>query len=183
MDAKWLYLTPMQWASEHGNDKCVKACATAGAKLRAVPVGRGGAGGDASRSANRLQPTPAKRPRRRRGSASTKATDGDTSPTLWGGHEWVRRSLLAVLLTRGSTTAKQLKEQYPCLKGLAAALRQCLYNNTQHAPPALPASTVASISLRPAIQLRRADPDPNLHSRVCAQRRARAHSEPYRHHI
>ena len=81
-------------------------------------------------STNRLQPTPAKQPRHRRGSASTKAPGGNDgeSPALWCGHEWVRHSLLAVLLTRGNTTARELEEQYPCLKGLAAALRQCLNN-------------------------------------------------------
>ena len=170
MDARWLYLTPAQWAGAHSHQQCVDACIEGGGKPEAVRVGRGGTNG-AAVSTNRLHPAPAKQPRRRRGSASTKApvTDAGESNARWGGHEWVRRSVLAVLLTRGSAAAKELKEQYPCLKGLAAALRLCL-NNNQPGSPALPVSTVASVSLRPAIQLRRADPNPDLHKRVTAQR-------------
>jgi len=162
----------------------VEQCTNRGAVLRAVPPGRGVTSADVE--ANRLRPTPAKQPRRRRGAASIKAApaaagaDGGggaaamAAEPRWNGYRWVRQSLLKALKARKSAEAAELKKQHPCLKAFDGALREFLGVKVG----ALPAETVASVSLRPGMRLRRADSDPERNRRVkahrCAPRRRAA---------
>ena len=80
LDAKWQYLTPIQWAHVKSRGACEAACNQRGGVVGTLPAGRG-VTTDPNR--NRLLPPPAEAPRRRRKAMSVKAA----APIVGGGSD------------------------------------------------------------------------------------------------
>ena len=161
--SKWQNLSPIQWASKHENAACVEACRRGGGRLRPLPVGTR----SASDAENRLLPPPlrAARPRRSLQSVHAASASGDLGrgsarSQHWSGQEWVHSSLLAAVAGgkgEHANRSRQLKQRYPCLAGLGGAVRAYLWPQTvARSRPRLPPRTVASLSLRHGLRLRRA---------------------------
>ena len=159
--SKWQGLSPIQWASKQGNGTCVEECRRGGGRLRPLPIGKR----SVSREENCLLPPPLRdaRPRRRQQSVhAASASDGSGGAgagSHWSGQEWVRASLLAAIEGRGehANRGAQLKQRYPRLGGLGGAIRAYIWpERLPRARPRLPPRTVASLSLRRGLRLRRA---------------------------
>ena len=167
-NSKWQHLTPIQWASTHGNQACQEACRRGGGQMRPLPVGMS----SASDEENCLRAPPLQRLRARRKQHSVHAAPAPTvgagdddsgrisAGPHWSGHEWVGASLLAAVEGRGehANRSEQLKQRYPCLAGLGGAVRAYLFPLlSARSRPKLPPGTAASLSLRPGLRLRRKD--------------------------
>lgn len=162
VSSKWQHLTPVQWATVKGHDRCVDICVQFGGQRPGEawqPKAGQGIEAVAARFANenRLRPPLVQALRRKRVSAKSDSSTHRTEGRRWPGASWVKESLLRHVLNepRGELVAS-----YPDLAVIDRALRAHLFPGDKRAR--LSEATVDTFSLRPGIRFRRDTQDHRL---------------------